>query len=391
MEPPPAPVSNGDLRSAPDPGGWARHRLGAWLIGLHLRHLRTCQGATLRELQERLPAASPAGMRGVSLSAFSRIETGEGRTLELAAAKGRLVDYLHAYGVDRGLAGADLTQMVQDLPLREPHRYFDSGPGWTQRVDLATQEATNVLLWAPLVIPPSLRIPAYHRAAIANAPLIGGVWGDTAPADLRTLPGPGCDACRAYRSPAIDDPGGGPMVAAYFQAVTRNRRAAFETRIAEPRPTAAVLLSEAVLHLQTGGPDVHARQLRYLARLVRDTALDLRIHPLSRPLALPPHHTAYLGYRTGTVICVEEQRAASYIAATGDRRSDLSDPYQALERAATPQESVRLLYRAADALTEGRVVTHDVLYGDPDGRTPDIYGSARRPASVADRAALDRG
>ena len=195
-------------------------------------------GTELRRLRGDRRAVDVATALGWSESKLSRIETAH-----TGISEGDLDRLLTAYGV-----------RVEDRDrLRELARSGRARAWWTPYRssvpdpydEYVALEAEAVLLseWEAQVVPGLLQTDDYARAVIEAGVPAG---------DIGTI----------QRRLAL-----------------RMARQAVLTR--EPPPTLSLVLDEAVLHRQVGGPDVLRRQLAKLAEDSRRPGLDLRILPFA--------------------------------------------------------------------------------------------------------------
>ncbi|MFB7470009.1 hypothetical protein [Kitasatospora sp. NPDC056184] len=310
--------------------------LGDDVLGRQLRHLRTCQNRTpgdIAHTANRLaPGAPPITPRDVQ-----EVEAGRGRALREAAAAGRLGAFLGAY--DTGLVAlADIHHAATQAARTDLGRsWWDDGPGAPHRYQLLERAAESLLLAAVTAVPaPLLRTHLASRALVLEEP-----DGPATAAALkpRTLAPGGCPVCRIYRADLLVD--GGPVLV-WRQALARARKTAFDHRILRSGADTVLLLAEDLLHPEHSGlpVGVHADQMSHLAHLARTTRLQVRILPQTTGTDLR-FDTTELVLNGRTVTASPDDTLVDYL--------DGQDTtlHQAVETSHDPQDSLRLLEKAA--------------------------------------------
>jgi transcriptional regulator with XRE-family HTH domain len=200
--------------------------VGRRRLAHELRRLRSAAGLTISEVADRLEC---------SAGKISRIETGS-----VAAQATDVRAMLDLYGV-AGAERADLTDLVR-LARRRAwwQEYADVVPADSGRFFGLEDGAVRIEQHAGPLVPGLLQTPAYARAVIAAA-------GTDPPADVER------------------------------RIELRLRRQQLLTR---PRPPRLhVLLDEAALRREVGGPEVLAEQLDRLAALAAEDHVLLQVLP----------------------------------------------------------------------------------------------------------------
>ncbi|MFE6871672.1 hypothetical protein ACFVFS_34635 [Kitasatospora sp. NPDC057692] len=309
--------------------------LGDLALGFQLRHLRACQNRTpgdIAHTANRLaPDAPPFSLREVQ-----EVEAGRGRVLREAAAAGRLGAFLGAY--DTGLVAlADIHHAATEAARTDLGRsWSDDGPGAPHRYQLLERAAESLLLAAVTAIPAPSRTHLASRALVLEEP---DGPATAAALEPRTLAPGGCAVCRIYRADLLVD--GGPVLV-WRQALVRARKTTFDQRILRPGADTVLLLAEDLLHpehsvLPVG---VHADQISHLAYLVRTTRLKVRVQPRATGTDLR-FDTTELVLNGRTVTASPDDTLVDYL--------DGQDTtlHQAVENSHGPQDSIRLLEKAA--------------------------------------------
>ncbi|MFD0279267.1 Scr1 family TA system antitoxin-like transcriptional regulator [Kitasatospora sp. NPDC127111] len=298
-------------------------RLGDFVLGLHLRHLRECQGLARADISHRMPDHIP-----VTADGLAAIENGQSPQLRHAAERGRHHHYLTAYGAGHE-ASLDYLRRAQQITASPPDGFVDDGLGWLHRYQIAEQNADTLLLAGDRTIPTPLRTPDYTAALAmeALAPTLA------APAP----PGVGCPACPAYRSGRLANPA---TSTAWHRALHTARSEAFAARLHRPGPpTTTVLLAEGLLRRHVGGARTHARQMLHLDELARESGLQVRIVPAGSGVLLREGQARLrFGPRALTTRLLNEY--ATY-------REGASNLDAALECALDPETSLRMVVNAA--------------------------------------------
>jgi transcriptional regulator with XRE-family HTH domain len=184
-------------------------------------------GTTLRRYREEagLDLQDAAGILGCDRSRICRIEAGE-RGIRLAEVQ----DLLYEYGADN--PGRDAVEALASATRhgwwRDYRRVLSAG-----YLDLLVAEsvATQITIYAPLQVPELLHTESYARAAA-----LAGHGGAEEIADVAVK------ATMAHQQAVLDERG----------------------------TTVAVVLGEAALRQEVGGPDVLRDQLRHLGELGSD-------------------------------------------------------------------------------------------------------------------------
>ncbi|RGD59436.1 hypothetical protein DR950_18015 [Kitasatospora xanthocidica] len=310
---------------------WRGPVLADAVLGGHLRHLRECQGMARADVTARLPAA----LQDIDVDV---LEVGHGPVLREKVSDGHLPALLRAYGAG-ALTATDFEHCLTVNARTRPGYFMDRGPARAHRYQLLEQQASSVLLVGALLIPAALRVPAYDQAvAEKEAPRLR-VADTVATRPATLVPDRGCPLCRAYRADQLH----GPQAAtAWLRQVGAERAANFEDRLRAPdTPPTTLLLDSDLLRRPEDAPGVHADQMLHLAHLARTTALRVRVLPPAAGVALTSD-TAELTLRDGRTLSA----VWGLFDITYQHGDDLR-PHTALERALPPEESTRLLERAA--------------------------------------------
>ncbi|MFF3277302.1 Scr1 family TA system antitoxin-like transcriptional regulator [Streptomyces chrestomyceticus] len=202
-------------------------------------------------------------------------------------------------------------------PSPHPHRLIDAAPGWAARLAACEHAAHTLRICAPLTVPGIVQTPADAEALATALPQHAIEAGPS-----------------ASRLPPPDHP----------QHIT-------------------LVLNEAVLLTEVGGPDVMAERTCILQQLADDGRLDLRILPQHRGLlprslremTLPPHgHHLYADGDQGPLY------VSGPPAACASLRQILDN---AISVAAGPEDSRRLLQKHRQHYEEQRL--RQMLPGSP--------------------------
>ncbi|MFE4512648.1 Scr1 family TA system antitoxin-like transcriptional regulator [Kitasatospora sp. NPDC056783] len=247
------------------------------ILGEHLRHLRECQGDDVTAVVERLPAH----LR-ISPDDLTTAEHGRNALLRTMMTAGEGLALARAYGAGHDAADDWKRRVLahqQDLMLGfTPGRFEDEGLGWAHRYQVIEQRAGDVLLaCGGHLVPVPLRTAALEEAVWAG--LGSRSRGHRDRPSLGALPGAGCRLCQVYRAGVLRDRA---AVHAWRREVHQARTDAFAARVRSPgAPSTVVLLDQMLLWRQSGGAQIHAGQMRHLARLADETSLEIRIVPAS--------------------------------------------------------------------------------------------------------------
>ncbi|MFE2727268.1 Scr1 family TA system antitoxin-like transcriptional regulator [Kitasatospora sp. NPDC059327] len=250
-----------------------RRRLGALLLGAHLRHLRECQNLTPADVAARVPGPHRLDADGVS-------DVEAGRTPVPGSARlGRLGSVLRACGAGR-IALADYHRVVAAC-LREGLGpvLTDDALAWPHRYQVLEQGAARVLLTAFANLPGPLRTAQTWAAMWMEGDCADPVPREGTSPVLAMVPAAGCEVCVAYRADLLAQPG---TAARWQRAVAEARADTFDKRIRrEDGPETILLLDEGVLHRRGGSARAHAAQMGHLADLTRHTRLLVRVVPFN--------------------------------------------------------------------------------------------------------------
>ncbi|MFJ2778208.1 Scr1 family TA system antitoxin-like transcriptional regulator [Kitasatospora sp. NPDC087315] len=308
------------------------------ILGEHLRHLLECQDDTVTAVAERLPAhLRPAP------ETLTAVEAGRHPLLRSAVLAGEGLTLARAYG-----AGQHAADDWQDCVLGHQrhlmagftrHCYIDSGFGWPHRYQLIEERADSILIASSHQIPPvPLRTADLEEAVWQSRP------GTTARhhrehASLGALPGTGCRLCQPYCGNLLAD---WSAVEAWQREAHRVRTAAFAARLRAPgAPSTVVLLDETLLHRRFGGTQLHAGQMEHLVHLAEETALEIRVVPMSACLPIDTERIQ-LDLPEGPLTAHVNGMEAFYEDLVDPRLADLRS--HALE----PKTSLDMIRRAAD-------------------------------------------
>lgn len=206
---------------------------------------RRALGRELRKLRERAGISQSAAARAIELSpqSIGRIEEGHGTR----------VSSLQVNALCDRYAASDKDRRVLLGLLQESRTAQKSGGAWWRGYAdqlaagfdhyLALEDAASrVTAWKTVVVPGLLQTPEYRRAL---------AWAE---------------------SPEVDSEAIERRV-----AVTTRR----QSRLEDPGFSVDVLLSEAVIYEQTGGPGVAAAQLEHLALMMDRPNVSLRLVPFN--------------------------------------------------------------------------------------------------------------
>ncbi|MBF6414781.1 helix-turn-helix domain-containing protein [Nocardia cyriacigeorgica] len=206
---------------------------------------RRALGRELRKLRERAGISQSAAARAIELSpqSIGRIEEGHGTRVSSLQVNA-LCDRYAASDTDRRV----LLGLLQEFRTAQK----SGGNWWRAFADqlsagfdhyLALEDAASrITAWKSAIVPGLLQTPAYRRAV---------AWAESPDLDTETIEAR--IAMAAHRQSRLDDPG--------F--------------------TVDVLLSEAVLCEQIGGPAVMAEQLNTLAEATERPNVSVRIVPFT--------------------------------------------------------------------------------------------------------------
>ncbi|MER6399261.1 Scr1 family TA system antitoxin-like transcriptional regulator [Kitasatospora sp. NPDC001603] len=310
-----------------------RRRLGALLLGAHLRHLRECQNLTSADVAERAP-----GPHRVSAGDVSDVEAGR-TPVPAFAGLGRLGAVLGACGGGR-IALADYHQVLAACQREDlGAALVDDALAWPHRYQLLEQEAARVLLAATATVPGPLRTEQTWAALSME-----GDYGVPVPRAREfsapsAVPGAGCELCVMYRADPLAQPG---TRGAWQRAVAEVRAAAFDKRIRRGGATeAVVLLDEGVLYRRGGSARIHAAQMGHLADLTRHHRLQVRVVPFNAG--------ALLRYEMAELDLGDGRTVTASLGDAGVSYRDGPDPSLrlAMERSLGPDISGELLDKAA--------------------------------------------
>ncbi|MEE1823756.1 Scr1 family TA system antitoxin-like transcriptional regulator [Streptomyces sp. BE20] len=256
------------------------------VLGAHLRHLRECQGEPLTTVSGRLPARLRA-----TLGDLAATEAGHGTVLRPASVTGVGPALARAYGAGQ-VAADDWRACAQECERRAaagfPDGFDDPGPGWAHRYQILEEHASGLLFtvggWFLPVPLLTDRLEEVLWSRRPRAPSRRGREG----VPLGALSGTGCALCQVYRGDLLTDHA---ALAWWQRDAHRARVRAFAARIRTPNALATtVLLDEAVLHRRTGGQELHAEQMAYLAALAATTSLRIRVVPMATGMRVPIEH-----------------------------------------------------------------------------------------------------
>ncbi|MET9404156.1 Scr1 family TA system antitoxin-like transcriptional regulator [Kitasatospora sp. NPDC002965] len=242
------------------------------IAGLHLEHLRTCQGLTVEEVADEVSARSAHRPGPGHIDA---LEGGTSVALRRAASGGALESYLAGYRLGGRVARSDYYTVFAP-GAAGPDECVDKGPGWPHRLLLLEQRSEEILYAASTVVPVALRTRGYDDVLWAK-----GVCrlppGLPTPATA-ALTGVGCQLCQVYRADLLTDR---DVAGAWVRAVRAAQRAALTERLARPGPPVTALLNETLLRPFADTVHAHADQMGHLAHLVRTTRLTVRFVSLA--------------------------------------------------------------------------------------------------------------
>jgi transcriptional regulator with XRE-family HTH domain len=205
-------------------------------LGIELRRLREDAGLTCEDVGQRLDCS---GTR------ISRIETGR-----INVKPGDVRELLDIYGIT-GTEADPLVQLAREARRKGWwHTYGQVLPPWFEAYIGLEAEAVRQRDFQPMVIPGLFQTEDYARAVLCAAPIAGN-------------------------AEAIDR-----------QVTLRMERQAILNQ-ASP-PDLWVVLSESVLRVQVGGPDVMRSQLRHLVDLAGRSNVTLQVLPFTTAAHVHP-------------------------------------------------------------------------------------------------------
>ncbi|MEV7600926.1 Scr1 family TA system antitoxin-like transcriptional regulator [Kitasatospora sp. NPDC089797] len=308
----------------------------------------------------------------MTIGALEAAESGDSTLLRDAVLAGHGAALAAAYGAGR-TAADDWYQCVVDHRRRgNPGSDFDDaavGAGFRcLLVELAAAGAPALFTAGGPLLPVPLQSPAVAAAVSRTAP--GTRVRGVRVRPVGALPGGGCVPCQLYRGDLLGDRA---AVNAWLHEVDRARARAFAARVtAANAPSTVLLLDESVLHWPTGGQDLHAGQMRYLARLAETASFDVRVVPLSSgPRILAIDHAQYMVGADVLTVGLWRTRAV-YEAGADPRLADLH------ARSLSPGVSLDRLRQAAG----GRLASPWQPSAAGTGRPP------ARPAAAARARAI---
>ena len=272
-------------------------------LGIELRRLREQAGLTCEDVGQRLDCS---GTR------ISRIETGR-----INVKPGDVRELLDIYGIT-GTEADSLVQLAREARRKGWwHTYGQVLPPWFEAYIGLEAEAIRQRDFQSMVIPGLFQTEDYARAVLRAAPNAGS-------------------------AEAVDR-----------QVALRMERQAILNQ-ASP-PDLWVVLSESVLRVQVGGPDVMRSQLRRLVDLAERANITLQVlpfttaalvHPVSPFTILEFPESAdptvvYLEHLTGSLFLEREDEVRRYTVIFDHLRAE----------ALGTSQSVELIARVADELT----------------------------------------
>ncbi|HMH91075.1 MAG TPA: Scr1 family TA system antitoxin-like transcriptional regulator [Streptosporangiaceae bacterium] len=246
--------------------------------------LRALMGIQLRRLRERngIPSTEAARAIRASASKISRMELGRIRLREVDVA-----DLLTLYGVTDHEERRRLLELTSQADHSGWwHDYSDALPAWFQPYASLQETATLVTVWGALHVPGLLQTEDYDRALA----LLNNGDGTTTDTKRRiTLPRPG--------RPVVDRPN---------------------------PPRVQVVLDEAALRRNVGGPTVMRDQLRYLSQIAEQPNVTIQIVPFYANGPSPGSSFTILGFAdrdVPDVVCIEQLTSMLFL----DRSRDVSE------------------------------------------------------------------
>jgi transcriptional regulator with XRE-family HTH domain len=272
-------------------------------LGIELRRLREAVHLSCEDVGQRLDCS---GTR------ISRIETGR-----INAKPGDVRELLEIYGIT-GAEADPLVQLAREARRKGWwHTYGQVLPPWFEAYVGLEAEAVRQRDFQPMVIPGLFQTEDYARAV------------------LRAAPNPGS-------AEAIDR-----------QVTLRMERQAILNQ-ASP-PDLWVVLSESVLRVQVGGPDVMRSQLRHLADLAGRSSVTLQVLPFTTAALVHPvtmftilefpepadPAVVYLEHLTGSLFLESDDEVRHYTVVFDHLRAE----------ALGTSQSVEMIARAAGDLT----------------------------------------
>lgn len=268
------------------------------VLGAYLRHLRTQQGLTIKQVSPKIHA---------SISKISRIESGEhsvkDRDVFNLLSFYKVTDPEHLQGI------RDLLEVSRCNPWW--HEFSDVMPGWFRRLIGLEACAQHIRTYEWEYVPGLLQTEAYARAIVTRG----------LPADAS-----------AYE---VDQ--------RVRLRLTRQRLLACEGRF-----DVLALMDESVLWRPYGGPAVMCEQLEHLRNLARRGGINLRFIPCEACVTSASSLT-YLVFAHGglqDLIYLEAPDHARYLSKPEEVQSYKSQIVRLQQAAASRGESLKLLEAA---------------------------------------------